>query len=465
MNKPNIFLAVLDDVRFDHVSCYGYPRKTTPNIDRLADQGVLFENAFSTSPWSPPSHASIFTGLYPSNHGVLGENLYLNQDIPSVAEIFNSEGYRTLGICPNIFVTPHFGFHRGFNKFFDASSHFERLRENFVDLMLFGLETDLRGLAYRWTYHAVAFRKIKQWITSSLNKNRPFFIFINYFDAHLPHRPPQPFNERFGKIDSQYVDLDKIEDCLNRRFGFPYITKEVEITKEEWTVVKALYDAEISYIDYFLGKVFDYLEKYGILDSTAVLVTSDHGENLGDHQLASHVFCLYDTLLHVPLVIRFPKYPSTKRRISSLVSTVDILPTLLAIPDIQSKVDVDGETLIPFQERKYHKYVFGEYGPPIPQIKTMKRLCPNADSGIYNRGLKCVRSTEFKYIIASDGEEELYDLKSDSMESKNIVKEISENKRKELKSAISQELKGHVPGKKPGISDEIRKRLQELGYF
>ena len=468
MDKPNVFFVVMDAVRPDHLSCYGYSKKTTPNIDKIADQGVLFENAFSTSVWSPPSHASLFTGLYPSHHGVLGENLYLSEDIPNVVEIFNSEGYQTLSICPNMFVTPHFGFHRGFNKFLDASLHFELLKKHFWDWIIFGFETDARALMYRWIYHAIIFQEIKKWITLSRKRNKPFFIFINYFDAHLPHRPPRPFKQKFGKIRNQNVDLGKIEDCLNRRFGFPYIAKEVEITKEEWDFVKSLYDAEIAYIDFFLGKVFDYLKKYELLNNTLILMTADHGENLGDHKLASHAFCLYDTLIHVPLIINFPKYTSTRKRISNIVSTVDIFPTLLDILNIERKDDIDGKNLIPFQERIYHKYVFAEYGPPIPQLKTMKRLCPHTrvNPNIYNKGLKCIRSADFKYIIASDGKEEWYDLKNDPNESKNIINEIAAKKRQKLKSIITQELRGPPAKKEVAAPDEeIRKRLRELGYF
>ncbi len=468
MNKPNVFFVVMDAVRPDHLSCYGYARKTTPNIDKIANEGVLFENALSASIWSPPSHASMFTGLYPSHHGVLGENLYLSGEIPNIVEIFHSKGYQTFGICPNIFITPHFGFHRGFDKFFDASLNFGLLKKHFLDWIIFGFETEPRALMYRWIYHAIIFQKIKEWITFSRKKNKPFFIFVNYFDAHLPHRPPQPFKQRFEGIRKQNVDLKKIEDCVNRRFGFPYIAREVEITKDEWDFVKSLYDAEIAYIDFFLGKVFDYLKKYELLSNTFILLTADHGENLGDHELAGHAFCLYDTLLHVPLILNFPKNALKGIRIPNLVSTVDIFPTLLDMLNIDRKYGVDGKNLMPFQQRTYHKHVLAEYGPPIPQIATMNRLCPRmrVNSAVYNKGLKCIRSADSKYIIASDGKEEWYDLKNDSGESKNIINEIPDKKRQILKSIILKEVGTSLTKKKVDVPNQkIRKRLQELGYF
>lgn len=466
MHQPNVFFVVLDAVRPDHLSCYGYPSETSPNIDEIAEKGVLFENAFSASPWSPDSHASMFTGLYPSNHGVLGENLYLSRETPNIFEIFNSKGYRTLGICPNLFVSPHFGFHYGFDKFVDESLPFELLKKRFWDWIIFGFETDFRALIYRWTYHAIIFQEIKKWITLSRKKNKPFFIFINYFDAHLPHYPRQPFRERFRKVCKENVDFKKLEKCFNKRFGFPYIAKEVEMKKEEWDVVKSKYDAEIAYIDFFLGKVFDYLKKYEVANDTFILITSDHGENLGDHKLAGHAFCLYDTLLHVPLIISFPRYTSRRKKISNLVSTVDIFPTLLGILNIEKENNFDGKNLIPFEERPYHKYILAQYGPPIPQIKTMKRLCSNFNSTIYNKSWKCIRSANFKYIVTSDGKKEWYDLKNDPNESKNIINQIPEEERKKLELIMARELVS--PAEKKVVvtpDEEIQKRLRELGYF
>ena len=467
MNRPNVFFVVLDAVRPDHLSCYGYPRKTSPNIDKIAEEGVLFENAFSTSAWSPPSHTSMFTGMYPSHHGVLGENLYPSKENQNIIEIFKSKGYQTLGICPNYFISPIFGFHHGFNKFVAESLHLELLKKHFWDFIIFGFETDPRALIYRWTYHAIIFQEIKKWITLSRKKNKPFFIFINYFDAHLPHHPPQPFREKFGKTSNKNVDLKKIEECINKRFGFPYIAKEVEITKEEWNVVKSRYDAEIAYIDFFLGKVLNYLKKHGFFDNTFILITSDHGENLGDHQLAGHAFCLYDTLIHVPLIISFPKYTSPGKRISNIISTVDIFPTLISILNIEKKDGIDGKNLIPFEERIYHEYILAEYGPPIAQIENMKRHCPNFNSTIYNKNWRCIRSADFKYIVASDGKEEGYNLKNDAKESKNIIKEIPKKKRRELESIIAKELRVLPAKKKVAVSvdEKIRKRLRELGYF
>jgi arylsulfatase A-like enzyme len=474
MNKPNILLAVLDAVRPDHLSCYGYSRETTPNIDEIAKDGVLFENAFSAAPWTPPSHASLFTGMYPSQHGVLGKNLYLSKKVQTIAEILRAEGYETLGICINPWVGFHTGLHRGFKKF--ISTLHRRYLDRFssrlsLDSIIFCLKTDIRGITYGWTYQVRLFQKMKEWIINSQKKNKPFLIFVNYLDAHTPYNPPEPFKSKFERFHNRNADLQKIKDIFNTRHGYPYVAKECEVSEDEWDILKSWYDGEIAYIDFFLGKLFDYLKEREIYDNTFFIITSDHGENFGEHELANHVFCLYDTLLHIPLIMRYSKYFSGGKRISNIVSNIDIFPTLLSVLNVKIKVKhrINGVNLIPLENRIYHRYICAEYGPPFADIKALERFNPHmllpSLRNKYNRSLKCIRSDDFKYIIASDGEEELYNLKKDPEENKNIIKELPE-KAEELKSILIKELKGY-PLKKtmPAFEDKMKKRLQELGYF
>ena len=473
MNKPNVFLAVMDAVRPDHLSCYGYSRKTTPNIDKIAQEGVLFENAFSTAPWTPPSHASMFTGMYASQHGVLGKNLYLDEEVPTVAEIFSSKGYETLGICKNPWVSAQTGLHRGFKKFVStlSRSHLDRFSSRLsLGWITFCLETDIRFMAYHWAYQVRLFQEITRWILNSQKRNKPFFIFVNYLGAHTPYDPPQPFKRKFEKIHNRNTDLQKIRDVFNSRHGYPYVAKKSEVSEKEWDTLKSWYDGEIAYIDFFLGKLFDYLKERELYDNTFIVITSDHGENFGEHELANHLFCLYDTLLHVPLVMKFPRYVSVSARIPDIVSTIDIFPTLLNILGVKTKgkFEVSGVNLFPFKNRIYHEYLFAEYGPPVADINDLKRFCPSVDQSIcdkYNKSLKCVRTKDFKYIIASDGKEELYNLEKDPEESQNVINEFPE-KAKELKSLLVEELKGHPIKKRVSTFDEeMRKRLRELGYF
>jgi len=468
MKKLNVFFAVMDAVRPDHLSCYSYPKKTTPNIEEVAKESVLFQNAFSAAPWTPPSHASIFTGMYPSQHGVLGKNLYLSEKIPTLAEIFASMGYETLGMSKNPWVGSQTGLHRGFERFVANIPPTSRLSLDWID---FCVETDISAIKYRrWARQIKIFQEIKKWILRCQKKNKHFFIFVNYLDAHTPYDPPQPFKNRFERIYHPNVNKVKIKDIFNDRHGYPYVAKESEISKEEWDVVKSWYDGAISFIDFFLGKLFDFLKKRELYDDTITIITSDHGENFGEHELANHMFCLYDTLLHVPLIIKFPECIFSGERISSIVSTIDIFSTLLNILDekIERKFKVSGVNLFPSENTIYHEHIFAEDGPPVTDINSLKRLCPNVDQSIcdkYNKGLKCVRTRDFKYIIASDGKEELYDLHKDPGETRNVIDDFPE-KAEKLRSILVTELKSSsFKGfELPAIDYEMRKRLQALGY-
>jgi len=443
VNKPSIFLAVMDTVRPDHLSCYGYTKKTTPNIDKIAQEGVLFENAFSVAPWSLPAHASMFTGMYPSQHEVLGKNLYLDEEVPTIAEIFSSQGYETLGICRNHWVSSQTGLHRGFKRFISSlnPSYLERFSTRLsLDWIIFCLETDVRSMLYNWVYQARVLQETKKWILKSQKMNKPFFIFVNYFEAHTPYDPPQPFKNKFEKIHNRETDLKKIRDVFNSRHGFPYITKECEVSKEDWEVVKSWYDGGIGCIDFFFGKLLEFIKERGLYDDTFIVITSDHGENFGEHQLANHVFCLYDTLLHVPLIMRYPEHAQEEKRIANLVSNIDVFPTLLSILKIKVKNNpkISAINLVPFKNRTYREHIFAEYSPAYTDIKDLKSLCPSIDQTLfdkYNRSMKCVRTKDFKYIITSDGKEELYDLEKNPDETRNVIDEFRK-KAEELKSVL-----------------------------
>ena len=297
-------------------------------------------------------------------------------------------------------------------------------------------------MVYNWAYLARAFQEIKKWITNSQKRNKPFFIFANYLDAHTPYNPPQPFKRKFEKVYNRDTDLEKVKDVFNSRHGFPYIAKECEVSEEEWDLLKSWYDGEIAYIDFFLGKLLDFLKERELYDNTFIVITSDHGENFGEHQLANHAFCLYDTLLHVPLLMKHPELLSAGKRISNIVSNIDIFSTLFNLLKIETKSNrkISAVNLIPFENRIYREHVFAEYKPAYTDIKYLKRLCPNIDQTIfdkYNKYLRCVRTKDFKYIIASDGKEELYDLESDPYETKNVIDEFPK-KAEELRSVLIQ---------------------------
>ncbi len=336
--KPNIILLVMDAVRADHLSCYGYHRRTSPNIDKIAKRGVLFEKAFSAADWSPPSHVSIFTGKYTSYHKTLGRNVFLGKENLTIADILSSNGYSTIGISGNIIISPEFKFDKGFQKYITMDTSYRSFKfikqspKDFIRTLIYGPD--------RYTYRINEI--IKRFLSKHDRKN-PFFMFINFYNCHAPYDPPRPFKKRFcgsfdeptlfiteflskkifrntkEKITDSDSDIQKLNYIASDDGQYSFIEKELEVSPEEWEIIKSWYDGEISYLDYRIGELLNFFEDRGFHDNTLLILTSDHGENFGEHGLATHQFCLYDSLLHVPLIMAYPEAIPEGKKISNLV--------------------------------------------------------------------------------------------------------------------------------------------------
>lgn len=486
---PNVILIVLDAVRSDHLSCYGYHRKTSPNIDKLAKQGILFENAFSAAEWSYPSHASIFTGKYPSFHKTLGKDLLLHKENTTIAEILNLKGYQTVGVTSNLLLSPFNGFDKGFQNYFVLDAPFrnfgllQQSYKNFVRTLIYGPDW--------FTYRNIM--TIKKFLSN--NDKKPFFLFSNLYSCHAPYDPPRPFKRRFcnslhepplylmeflsskvcghtgEKLDDNSFDVRKLNRIACDDGQYEFMAKELEVTRGEWDVVKSWYDGCISYLDYRIGELINYLGEQGELDNTLLIITSDHGENFGEHGLASHQFCLYDSLLHVPLIMVYPDIIPKGRKISSLVSTVDIFPSILDILNIEGfQNNIQGKSLFPFENRKIHDFICAECGESVTNIPSnsisFRKLRPKLKP--YDKGSKCVRTESHKYILSADGREELYDIRVDPAESVNIASKHPD-KVKHLRKLLEDTLDISYFGPRDLVKgvkgNEIVDRLQALGYI
>jgi len=487
---PNVILIVMDAVRADHLSCYGYHRKTSPNIDKLAKQGVLFENAFSAAEWSYPSHASIFTGKYPSYHKTLGKDVVLHKENMTIAEILKSKGYQTIGITGNILLSPTNGFNQGFQKLivldapYRSFKFFTQSPKDFIRTLIYGPDW--------YTYRNV------EMIEKILNKysgKEPFFLFTNLYNCHAPYDPPRPFKKRFcsslheptlyimeylskkiightgEKLPGCGLDVRKLNRIASDDGQYSFMAKELNVSEEEWEIVKSWYDGGISYLDHRVGEFIDFLRDKGIFDNTLLIITSDHGENFGEHGLASHQFCLYDSLLHVPLIMINPNVIPEGERVSNLVSTIDIFPTILDILNIEEyRNDVQGESLSPFKDQKFHDFVCAECGESVTNIPTdwveFQRLRPKLKP--YDKGSKCLRTDSYKYILSQNGKEELYDIQKDSLEEVNIANKHPEKVgyfRKLLENTVDISFFGPKDFPKGEKGKEITNRLRALGYI
>jgi arylsulfatase A-like enzyme len=415
--RPNILLIIMDTVRADHLSCYGYPLPTTPHLDRLAEEGVRFTNAISTGGWTVPTHASLFTGTFPGFHGARDGHPILNENIPTLAETLGNWGYQRAGFTNVGWLNENAGLTRGFDTFVQVYRlHQGRsipvlIRRVLSKILWMLLGRKLAGASLTNRY-------VKRWLAHR-ESARPFFIFINYSEAHAPYQPPRSFAHRFLEpyglsfSEAQRVNYDPVK----------HVTGTVPMDERDFNVLRALYDAEIAYLDTKLGELFSYLDRQNLMDQTLIIVSADHGENFGDHGLMGHKWCLYDTLLRVPLIIRYPSCFTPGTTIDDQVQLVDIFPTLMEVLDIHEpkiRDQLQGFSLLPDQvANRPRKFAVAERAGRSWQ-STFSRHS-GFDYEQFERDLKAIRTPRFKYIWASNGRHELYEIATDHAETRNLV--------------------------------------------
>ncbi len=328
---PNVVLVSLDTLRADHLSLYGYGRLTSPHLDRWARRrGIVFLNTVASSPWTLPSHVSLFTGLDALRHGVNygGE---APASLRMLAELLHDAGYRTEAVTGGGYVGPNQGFTQGFDSFSWPQS--------------FAAEDELEaGLA-----NAVG--RLRR------NAGRPFFLFFHTYEIHAPFRPREPYFSRLRStfleppaegIATRKVEPDAAEGFVERKEFVAQLgdSRRRPLRAEELPLVTDLYDAGIAYTDAMLQGLFSTLEELDLERRTIVVVTSDHGEALGEKGLAGHSY-LYDFNLMVPLIFALPDGMAAGRVVSEQVSLVDVLPTLLELVGLDPPPGLDGATLLP----------------------------------------------------------------------------------------------------------------------
>lgn len=409
---PNVLLIVLDTVRAKNLSLYSYHRPTTPRLQALGKTGVVFERALSTSPWTLPSHASMFTGRYP--HELSADWLApLDATYPTLAEILTTRGYHTAGFVANpLFCQRETGLARGFTRYEDYPiSLAEFVGSSSLGQAMLNSHTLRRIVG---TYQ-VAGRKtasevngdVLRWLAGQ-NPSRPFFVFLNYFDAHEPYVSP-------GRYDAMFAATP-----IRRYSQIQYQGRQAWRVETEKTSPKEIqaevdaYDGAIAYLDHQLGVLLDALQENGRLENTLVIVTSDHGEEFGDHGVFGHGNGLYLPAVHVPLIISFPSRVPAGLRVHDPVTLRDLPATIV---QLLGAVDVrfPGQSLSRYWEG-------GDAARRTPGSPLLSELNPDPRRPKWNGGTRSLVSGGMRYIKNRDGREELYDFDNDPSERHDLAR-------------------------------------------
>jgi len=452
-SRPSVVLIVMDTVRADHLSLYGYEHDTTPNLKVLARDSAVYTNAISPSDITLTSHASLFTGMYPSWHGAYcspPEAEYgreIAPQYPTLAELLGKHGYETLGAAANLYLRADFGLERGFGQFriprpvpmlSDENHHMFRHALRRALSLAFDTTQFDRLYALGGDVNAELFAALDL----RARPGDPFFAFINYMDAHFPYVPPEPFGRR-TRITKD--DLETEQEQISHGLSEPSVYRRNCASQ---------YDAGIAYVDAQIGKVVDWLKRRNAYDSAMIVVVSDHGESFGDRNRVGHGNSPYQNLLHVVLAIKYP-HAAARGIITAPVSLIDVAPTVLSALNLPIPANMQGKALTDSAaaERKIYAETF-----PCPVMHPLE--CPKGCAA------KAIFDWPLKFIATDNGKRELFDLDRDPDEHHDLSTQ-GEGRAADLAAdlgAWSRALPAQTHGPKQLDPEKLR-QLQGLGYI
>jgi arylsulfatase A-like enzyme len=458
-DRPNIILITLDTTRADHLSVYGYARRTTPNLERFASDAFLYEHAIAPADMTLPSHGSLFTGVYASRHGAHMSPDYprgrpLESKYPTLAEVLRGKGYATSAIVANSgYLQQVFLFYRGFDYYDDRwpTPFLIRLQSSWlrtvvVDFLERAVPLGELNRVYR-DAHAIT-NEAFQALETAHGSGRPLFLFLNYMDAHFPCVPPAPYNSMFPGRDPSF-DVRHF-----RRMKTQVMSLKRPIRAEERNHLISQYDGGIAYMDAELARLFGRLKQLGMYDNSMIVVASDHGEAFGDRHLVEHGgVSVYEEEIRVPLIV---KYPHSARRGSSgeAVSLVDVMPTALEAAGGGIPAGLDGVSLLA-PPHAGDRLIIGETFASPEQI----RWDPSFD-----RDERAIYSGRLKLIASTKGSRELYDLERDPGEARNLYA-AEPGTAKPLEAALRQWVAVAARPQAIGVAPQLRlDALKSLGY-
>jgi len=400
-DSPNVILITLDTVRADRMGFLGSKLGLTPQLDALASQGVVFEHAYSQAPITPVSHATILTGTYPQYHGIRNFGDRLPPSVPFLPDILHSQGYHTGAFVGSIILDPKNGFASGFERGFDVyNAGFHRQK------------TGERREASMQRRGEVTLGYVLEWL--SQQKGGPFFLWFHLWDAHDPYNPPEPFRSRFPN---------------------------------------APYNGDIAYVDATVGKLLDYLRSQGLYDNSLIAVAADHGESLGEHGELTHSIFLYDSTIHVPLLVKLPGNRFVGKRVNATASLVDLAPTVLEGLGQTPPPAMQGRSLLPL------------IGNPHPGYRPSLATGDHSERSFGWSALVSLRVGSQLYVRAPSPE--LYDLASDPGAKNNIYptnRPAAVRLAIQLDNFVKRIGEGAPQALQDGLDEKSREKLSALGY-
>lgn len=440
--RPNVVVIVLDTVRADALSCYGNTEPLTPNVDAVARQGTRYATAYATCFWTLPSHASLLTGLYPSEAGATSETNHLPEAVETLAERMRRDGYATGAVVRNPWLSEERGFAQGFDPFIEAWRTTE------------GPEIEAEHSAVR---------EAVEWMGERAREPAPFFLFVNLNLAHLPYTPSE---EAFRRVATRDWAADHVERMRGIESGWGHLTGRLELDESDYELLHELYHAEVWLLDAMVGELDRAMRDLGVADRTITVVTSDHGENLGEHGRIDHVLSMYETTVRVPLVIRGPGFPAGDV-VTEPVSLVDVAPALLAASSA-SDHDASGAPRSNGTTAFARNAVYAENRRPVNGVRLLERWFPDFDASSVDHAMRMVRIGSDKLIWTADVGTELFDLTTDPAETSDLSRERSD-RRDVLLTTLRRWALGQRPigGPAPEVAGRDREnleRLRSLGY-
>ncbi len=457
--QANVLVVVMDTVRADHLSLYGYQRETSPNLKKLAADSVVYTQAMAPSDMTLTSHASLFTGMYATWHGAYCQppeathGRVLNKGATTLAETLSAKGYSTLGVAANLYLRADFGLQRGFQNFqiprpvpvLGADESWYLLRIPMRRLM--SAVVDTAQFDRLFTRGDDINRELYKVIETQ--GRAPFFAFVNYMDAHFPYIPPAPYDRLFpGKNDKLFQgDLDEAEEgAIRGQTLRPGVHSHL----------LSQYDGGIAYTDAQIGKLTDWLKQRNLYDNTLIVIASDHGEAFGEKNLVLHGNSVYQNLLHVALMIKYPKMTATGV-VNDPVSLIDVAPTILASIGVPVDAKMQGRNLranatLPQRD------LFSESFPcPVPH--------PPECSGLGGCTSRALLAWPYKLVTSNAGKYEVYNVATDPNETQDLSGAGGT-----MASDLGTKLKAWVmtmparPRQQLKLDGDAVQRLKSLGY-